>query len=208
MEKSIYLKHKVLNNQKINISSFSEISNNKIYSSIKYNNFIFNIPNRYYTNTLKDRFKYNTYEKHEINLISKYFNKNDYVLELGSCLGVIACNLSKISKHVISIEANPELKDCLDLTKKINNINNIDFYNYFISNDTNPINFQTYNLITASSGNRTDKLSENLAKTLKIYQLFPTNINSIQNIDMVNSIVLDIEGGELNFLFARPGEFS
>jgi hypothetical protein len=118
MEKSIYLKHKVLNNKKININSNSEISNNKMYSIIKYNNFIFNIPKRYYIDNLKNRFKNFTYEKDEINMISKYFNKNDYVLELGSCLGIVSCLLSNLSNHVISIEANPELKDCLELTKK------------------------------------------------------------------------------------------
>jgi FkbM family methyltransferase len=199
MEKSIYLKHKVLNNKKININSNSEISNNKMYSIIKYNNFIFNIPKRYYIDNLKNRFKNFTYEKDEINMISKYFNKNDYVLELGSCLGIVSCLLSNLSNHVISIEANPELKDCLELTKKINNISNIDFHNCFISNNETPIIFQTYDLIVASSGNRTDKQPEHLAKTLRNYNLIPKNINSIKNIDKVNSIVLDIEGGELNF---------
>ena len=60
----------------------------------------------------------------------KYFNINDNVLELGSCLGYIASVLSKICNNIISIEANPELKDSLDNTKNANNLQNVTFYKW------------------------------------------------------------------------------
>ena len=74
------------------------------------NNFILHVPDRYYHVNLTDRFKKGVYEKEEITICKKYIKNNDNVLELGSCLGYIACNLSNICNSVISIEANPELR--------------------------------------------------------------------------------------------------
>jgi len=166
---------------------------------IKYKNIFLNIPKRYCNNNLKNRFDNDGYEKFETYFVNKYFDKNDYVLELGSCLGFISFTLAKNTKHVISIEANPELKDSLLTSKEMNNITNIDFHNCFISNDTKNIKFQTYDLIVAGSGNRTKESVGCYINSLKEYELTPRNINSIENIDKVNCVVLDIEGGELNF---------
>jgi FkbM family methyltransferase len=166
---------------------------------IKFKNIILNIPKRYYNDVIKNRFINDIYETYELYFVNKYFDKNDYVLELGSCLGFISFTLAKIVKHVISIEANPELENSLLSSQKMNNINNIDFHNCFISNDTKNIKFQTYDLITAGSGNRPRETVGNILNTLKEYELKPRNIKSINNINKVNSIILDIEGGELNF---------
>lgn len=166
---------------------------------IKFKNVLLNIPERYYNDDLKNRFIKESYETHELYFVNKYFDKNDYVLELGSCLGFISFTIAKIVKHVISIEANPELENSLITSKKMNNINNIDFHNCFISNDTKNIIFQTYDLIVAGSGNRTKESVGSYLNSLKEYELTPKNINSIENIDNVNCVVLDIEGGELNF---------
>ena len=166
---------------------------------IKFKNIILNIPKRYYNDDLKNRFNKNIYEINELYFVNKYFDKNDYVLELGSCLGFISFTLAKNVKHVISIEANPELENSLISSKKMNNINNVDFHNCFISNSTKNIIFQTYDLIVAGSGNRTKESAGQYVNTLKEYELTPRNIKSIKNIDKVNAVILDIEGGELNF---------
>jgi len=174
---------------------------------IKFKNIILNIPIRYYNDVIKNRFIKDIYETHELYFVNKYFDKNDYVLELGSCLGFISFTLAKIVKHVISIEANPELENCLISSQKMNNINNIDFHNCFISNDTKNIKFQTYDLITAGSGNRPKETAGPILNTLKEYELTPRNIKSINNINKVNSVILDIEGGELNFFIENKDLF-
>ena len=171
----------------------------------KYNylNISINIPDRYFHKNLTDRFKKNTYEKEEINFINKYFKSNDYILELGSCLGIVSILLAKKCEYVISIEANPELKESLLLTKKENNLTNIDFLNGYLDLEKKNIEYQTYDNIVAGSGDREDKNINNVrgwGDTLKIYNIETILLQDIKNINKINSLVIDIEGGELKFL--------
>lgn len=170
---------------------------------IEYNNVILHVPKRYYHDNLTNRFKNNVYEKEETSLINKYFNENDNVLEIGSCLGYITTLLSRKCKYIISVEANPELKDVLELTKTENKLTNVTLINGFISNTKDNVQFQTYDNIVAGSGDRED-LSINNARgwghTIKKYELKTINLNTIDKIDTINSFMLDMEGGELYFL--------
>ena len=130
--------------------------------SILYNNVKLYIPERYYHNDLLDRFKENRYEKEESEMIKKYFTKIDNVLEIGSCLRYVTSLLSKKVNSVITIEANPELKEGLNLCINNNNLSNITFYNTYISNNNDVIEFQTYDNIVAGSGDREDKEINNV----------------------------------------------
>lgn len=172
--------------------------------TISYNNVKLFIPDRYFHSNLLDRFKENRYEKEESEIASNYFNKTDNVLEIGSCLGYITSLLSKKVNSVITIEANPELKESLNLCIHYNNLNNVSFYNTYISNDINKkIEFQTYDNIVAGSGDREDKEINNVrgwGNTQKIYNIQPTKLLDIPNINSINALVLDIEGGELKFI--------
>lgn len=168
-----------------------------------YNNFTLNVPERYFHDNLTDRFKKNIYEKEETLLCKKYFNKKDKVLELGSCLGYISCILSKNVNSIISVEANPELKECLIQTKKDNNLNNVQFINAYIDKEYKVINFQTYDNIVAGSGDREDLEINNTrgwGNTLRYYKINTIRLEDIENINLINSLVIDIEGGELLFL--------
>ena len=170
---------------------------------IKYNDIKLYVPIRYYHNNLKERFIKGTYEKEEIYLSKKYFNINDNVLELGSCLGYIASVLSKICNNIISIEANPELKVSLDNTKNANNLQNVTFINGYLDIEKKYIDFQSYDNIVAGSGDREDLNINNTrgwGDTLKLYKISTILMNEIDNIDTINSLVIDIEGGELTFL--------
>jgi FkbM family methyltransferase len=170
--------------------------------NILYNNIKLYIPERYYHNNLLDRFRENRYEKEESNIVSKFFDKQDNVLEIGSCLGYVTCLLSKKVNTLITIEANPELKDSLYFCINNNNLHNVTFYNTYISNSNENIKFQTYDNIVAGSGDREDKEINNVrgwGHTQKIYNIEPTKLLDISNIHLVNALVLDIEGGELKF---------
>jgi FkbM family methyltransferase len=170
--------------------------------NIIYNNTKLYIPERYYHNNLLDRFTENRYEKEESKIVSNYFNQTDNVLEIGSCLGYVTSLLSKKVNSVITIEANPELKEGLELCISNNNLNNVTFYNTYISNKNTKITFQTYDNIVAGSGDREDKEINNVrgwGNTQKIYTITPTKLLNIPNIESINSLVLDIEGGELKF---------
>lgn len=171
--------------------------------SILYNNVKLYIPERYYHNDLLDRFKENRYEKEESEMIKKYFTKIDNVLEIGSCLGYVTSLLSKKVNSVITVEANPELKEGLNLCINNNNLSNVTFYNTYISNNNDIIEFQTYDNIVAGSGDREDKEINNVrgwGNTQKIYNIQSTKLSDILNIESINALVLDIEGGELKFI--------
>jgi FkbM family methyltransferase len=171
---------------------------------INYYGFDIYVPYRYYHSNLIERFEKNIYEKEEIGFVNKYFNKNDYVLELGSCLGIVSALLSKICNNVISVEANPELKESLELTKKNNNLDNVLFINGYLDKEKKEIEYQTYDNIVAGSGDREDKEINNVrgwGNTQKIYNIQTIILNEIENIENINSLVIDIEGGELKFLY-------
>ena len=94
-------------------------------NQILYKDIYLNIPKRYNIPNLLNRFKDNSYEKNEYYLLNKYINKNDNILELGSCLGFLSIVSSKKVNKIISVEANPELYKALLKTKKDNNCNNL-----------------------------------------------------------------------------------
>jgi len=168
-----------------------------------YKDILLYIPERNYNKDLTNRFKNNVYEKQEEYLINKYFNNNDIVLEVGSCLGFITVLLSRIVDSVISIEANPELINTLETTISKNNVKNVQLINGYISNTEEAIKFQTYDIIVAGSGDREDLSTTNIygwGDSLKIYDVECIKIVDILNFEKINSIVLDIEGGELKFL--------
>jgi len=151
----------------------------KDIQSVNYlNNKIF-IPKRYCIPELMQRFRNKIYEKTELCLINKYLNKKDNVLEIGSCLGITTLRLSRKCKHVISVEANPELKESLQKTMQENNIKNVDLVFGYISQTLDIVNFQTYNLIVAGSADRVDN-GRNFAKTRRDYNLECIKLSSIK----------------------------
>ena len=174
-----------------------------ILKEVTYQNYTLSVPERYLHDNLTKRFDESIYEKEETYLCKKYFNNNDNVLELGSCLGYIACILSKQCKNVVSIEGNPELKQSLDRTKILNNLENVIFINGYLDTVKTTHEFQTYDNIVAGSGDREDLVINNVrgwGNTLKLYNVNTITLDEIQNIDNINGLVMDIEGGELKIL--------
>ena len=167
------------------------------------------IPDRYYHDNLTNRFKANSYEKEEYNIIHKYFSGTDVVLEIGSCLGVITGLISKQCKSVISVEANPELTEPLQSMKAYNNLVNVEFVSGYIDSQKRVVQFQTYSNIVAGSGDREDLLINNVrgwGDSLKTYELETVLLGEIPGVSDVNALVVDMEGGELNFL-TNHGDF-
>lgn len=171
---------------------------------IDYNNTILNIPNRYVNDNLLSRFKRNSYEKDELSLI-EYIDKNDNVLELGSCLGYLSVLVSKKCNNIVSIEANPELNDALYHTKIDNKCANLIFINSLIDKEIKIKEFYTYNCIVAGSADRDDKnnpdYNNKWNKNIKKYEIKTENIVNIEKKYDIkfNTLLIDIEGGELIF---------
>ncbi len=149
-----------------------------------------------------NRFKNNNYEKDELSLI-KYLEKEDNVLELGSCLGYLSVLVSKKVKNIISIERNPELIDSLQQTKIDNNCHNLYFINTIIDKDNIYKEMFTYDLIVAGSADRDDKYNPDYnnkwSKNIKRYNIKTTDIEILEKEYDIsfNTLIIDIEGGEL-----------
>lgn len=164
---------------------------------LEYNGIQLYIPERYAIEQLLSRFKHSSYEKEEVTLI-KYLDSKDRVLELGSCLGYLSICMAKKVESVIGIEANPELIDSLNKTKQMNKQTNIDFIHGIIDENEEEKEFYTYDLIVAGSADRSDHNTNAYAKSKKSYKVKCMKIEEIKN--KPNVLVIDIEGGELDFL--------
>jgi FkbM family methyltransferase len=72
---------------------------------------------------LKSRFVTDAYERAERRLIARHLPRDRAVLELGACLGVLACivnrRLEDPSQHVV-VEANPELIPVIRRNRELN----------------------------------------------------------------------------------------
>jgi len=186
---------------KYDIFLFKEITSNKKMQTIDYKGVRLFVPPRYYHKNLTDRFVSDSYEKEEVALCNK-FDYEDNVLEIGTCLGFVTAILSKRVKSIISVEANPELKSSLIEMKEYNKLHNLTLINSYISKNKKQVEFQTYDNIVAGSGDREDQFNNvrGWGHTLKTYFIDSIDIEDVESIGNVNSLCLDMEGGELNFL--------
>jgi len=164
--------------------------------TIEYNSILLHIPERYYIKNLLDRFTTKTHEKDEVEASIKFIKNTDTVLELGSCVGYLACVISKYCNYIYSIEANPELDEALQLTKNKNNINNITFINGILTENKEPILFHSMDIIVGGSTNRDDISKYNTVK----HYIKPISIYNIKDWNKISVLIIDIEGGELELL--------
>lgn len=135
---------------------------------------------------------FSKYEKHERILVSKYLKKEDLVLELGACIGVVSLTINKIledkSKQV-SVEPNPEMFPYL-LENKQRNSGEFTIETCIVSKDKE-VNFHVGGAAFLSSsisgkGNKIVVKGKSLEELRKEYFDF-------------TALIMDIEGGELNF---------
>jgi len=162
---------------------------------VKYHNYTFLTDEE-----MGERLKRGRYESEEIGLLKHIPNINKFsVLELGGCLEVVSVILNKKlddpQKHVV-IEANPRLISYLEYNKKINDCSFL-IKNAMITNDKDNNIFYSYDKLVAGSAHRMDNWEAN--KTEHIIDTI-----SLEDLrDQVNHdfdlLVMDIEGGELDF---------
>ncbi len=155
----------------------------------------FKIPFKLTTRAFRGRFFLGKYEsKEEYEFIQKYLSKNDIVLELGACIGVLSCFvnrwLSATKNHVV-VEANPLLIEYLEHNRNWNSCN-FNIENCMISKNKRN-NFYLHNMIIGGSDKRkTNKKIEVAGKTFQ-------EIEKKYNLSF-SALIIDIEGGELQLL--------
>ena len=106
--------------------------------------------------------------------------------------------LSRKCKNVITVDANSELNKFLKKIKE----NNVLFVNKYITNNSDKVVFQPYDIVVGS-GDIEDKVINNVrgwGDSLKTYDIDIIDLIDISGIKNINAMMLDMEDGEYIFL--------
>lgn len=155
----------------------------------------FKVPYELTNRRFRGRFALNKYEtSEEIKYVQKYVGSDAQVLELGACIGVMACvtnrQLEDPNRHMV-VEANPNLIQYLISNRETNKCR-FKVENCIVS-DKKQNEFYIHPLIVGGSSQRTTDtkiyvVGKKVSDLEKYYSL------------KFDTLVMDIEGGELDFL--------
>lgn len=160
----------------------------------KTENLVFKLPHDMMPMGFRSRFFFDAYEIGERTLCKKYIAPDDTVIELGACIGVVSCVcnrlLKKNAKHVV-VEANPTLIPWLEKNRAVNDAGFA--IEHGMLSKSSDGSFRIEKIIVSGSAN---------TSTGQMVQVPVFDLESICNKhDFVPSIiVMDIEGGEIEFI--------
>lgn len=188
-------------------NSFHIRNNNTIIGALftlihKYyviDNFRFIYPKNLTSLGFRSRFYFDVYESDERYLIKKHIHKNDRVLEVGGCIGIVSCLINKILEnpysHVV-VEGNPHLLSTLYKNKHINQCGFI-IENCIIGN-TRYSDFYIHDLIVGGSADR--QTSDKIEVVTRSFQ------ELIVKHGLFSTLIMDIEGGEYDLIINNTVE--
>lgn len=142
----------------------------------------------------RGRFVLGTYEKEEATNLTRFLKPGDCILELGACLGYVSCLANKMLKdsqnHVV-LEANPSLIHYIAKNREVNGCG-FHIENSIVSKQKSNT-FYIHDLIVGGSQKR---------KTPHKIEVRGVSIPQLEKKYKLsfNVLVMDIEGGELEFL--------
>jgi len=141
---------------------------------------------------VKSQFVFNRYERPERDAVRRYLDRSRPVLELGACLGVVACVANRLLDpgvpHVV-VEANPELLEIIERQRALNGASFV-VEHAALGYDREALFWVNRGRVTASSAQRPRGEPVRVA-ALSLAELCDRHRLS----DL--SLVADIEGGEL-----------
>lgn len=143
---------------------------------------------------LRGQFQIGSYEKRERIYLEEYLDPEASVLELGGCLGVVACVANQLLKHPeqhVVVEANPKMIPYIERNKAHNN-SSFSIENCMMSSNASN-DFYIGPTIGESSMRR--KWSEKISVRGKTVR----ELEQAYNLKF-DTLIMDIEGGELVFL--------
>lgn len=132
------------------------------------------------------------YEKDERELINKHLKNNDSVLELGACIGVVSLTINKIlndKTKQVSVEPNPQMLQYL-IENKNNNNGCFKIETCIVS---------TFDKVDFHLGGKAFLSSSTINGGRKVEIPGKTLDEMIEQHFPFTAIVMDIEGGELDF---------
>jgi FkbM family methyltransferase len=111
----------------------------------------------------------------------------DIVLDLGANIGLFTRKVAQIASKVIAVEASPEHFSCL--IENTSEFNNVECVNALVVGDNNPGDINTV------WSNKSSRMKITIQEIMKMY-----------NLDRIDFIKMDIEGGEYDLLNNTPVE--
>jgi len=141
----------------------------------------------------------------EIERIKSFLAPNSRVLIVGAHIGTLATPMSKLSKEVVAIEANPNTYELLKINIMLNGVSNCNAINIVASDKEETINF----LLSRSNSGGSKRVPKN--KKYLYYYDKPKEIsvkafsldNYLENAEF-DIIIMDIEGSEYFALKGMP----
>ncbi|CAA6694167.1 MULTISPECIES: FkbM family methyltransferase [unclassified Lentimonas] len=152
----------------------------------------FDVPHTWSRAHFYARFLNDGYESEERTLISKHLDKHDHVIELGACVGVVSCLTAEIidnGRHCV-VEANPHLLPFLYKNRAQNN-KKFQIIGAALTEQKEVTFYLNRNMVGGSSQRETND-------KCPIIGLSPSNIN--KRFGPFNTLIMDIEGGEQEFI--------
>jgi len=133
------------------------------------------------------------YEKSEATIVSKRLEEEDIVMEVGSGIGFLSAYCAKKigSDRVFTYDANPALQPVIDGTYSRNHVKP-HFKNVMLGVGHKKRTFFVENEFWASSGN----YGSNSSREILVDQI---DLNSEIDIIQPTFLIVDIEGGEIDF---------
>jgi len=149
--------------------------------------------------SFRGRFDWDSYERVEREFVARYLDATDSLLELGGCLGGVACvaneRLADPSKHVV-VEANPNLIPALTHNRDRNGCR-FQIEHGMVSRLSDGTFFIYESILDCSGTARLDAGPPRAV--LKVPVTTIREIEAKYHLNF-NAVILDIEGGELPFL--------
>jgi FkbM family methyltransferase len=143
---------------------------------------------------------WNLYERAEVDQLRKYLRPDLDVIELGASLGVVSTQVLKIlnpGKKLVSVEANPNLRDCLTRNINLNTNGQLaEVLSAAVSYDGEEIE------IDIGLSNLTTSLSKSAGSTGNSRRVKTITLKSILEKHSITDfqLVCDIEGAEIQII--------
>jgi FkbM family methyltransferase len=142
----------------------------------------------------RGQFPINFYEKQERRYLKQFLPKDATVLELGACLGVVSCLTNRLLQHPerhVVVEANPNVVPVIEENKRRNHCG-FHIEHCMVSN--RPMNEFFIGKTILMSSNRRQS-----AQKIRVAGKTVADLEQQYGLKF-DALVMDIEGGELDFL--------
>jgi len=138
------------------------------------------------------------YENKEILIIQNLVNQDSEIIFLGAHIGVHVVRIADKVKKIHAVEANPYIYDLLKINCQLNNLKNVELYNFAIGERDAKIQLLV-NSVNTGGSKREPIVKKKMYydKDTKLIQIpLKKGDNIFEKISEIDLMVMDIEGSE------------